>query len=360
VLPVAVNAAREPNARVWWVCCGALTATAVVAARATARLEPAGPAANPAARRRFAPPSAGTLWAARAAVAALVALLAVKGIAEPYRAALACRAGEVALAAGEPALADFQRAVELAPHQEVYRVKLSAAAQAASRRAAAPAERACLLLLARQAAEKALRLAPDATGHANLGTLLAEMAPQRLASADEALAELDRAVAADPNNAWVLAEAGQSALLLGRPARARDYFTRGLAIEPEGARLHAGLGTVALAARQFDQAAGLLERADKADWHGDYQAQLDAAQSAALANLGAGHLPFAEWLAARVLRDRPERPEPRLIHARVLEVLGRPAAALAEYRQVLAVAPQNVPARNGVRRLEVRTAGDTP
>jgi O-antigen ligase/tetratricopeptide (TPR) repeat protein len=301
------------------------------------------------------PRPSGALWAARAAVVALTGLLAVKGVAEPYAADLACRAGEVALAAGEPRLDDFLRAVELAPHQEFYRLKLSAAAQAAAREATSPEDGARLLRLARGAAEEALRLAPSALGHANLGGVLTDMVPPGLASADEALAEFDRAIAADPNNACFLADAGQSALRLGRPGRAHDYFARGIAVEPDGARPRAGLGIVALAQRQFGEAAALLERAEGAEWHGDHQAHLDACQSEALADLGAGRLRSAELVAAMVVSQRPARLEPRLTYARVLEVLGRTGEALAEYRQALAIAPDNVPARNGVRRLEAQT-----
>jgi tetratricopeptide (TPR) repeat protein len=292
------------------------------------------------------------LWASRTAVAALVALLAMLGIVRPYGAAMACRSGEVAAADGESGLDDFRRAVRLAPHDEFCQLKVSDAAHAAARTAPAQ-ERPALFEEARRAADEAVRLAPgSAAARASLAGVLTEMAAAGLASPDEALAEFDRAIAADPNNTTLLAEAGQSAVLLSRLGPAHDYFRRGLAVEPASGRLWAGLGTLALTVRDFDDAVTLLQRADAAEWHGDFPARLEARQSGALALLATGNLHQAEWSAAVVLRERPGSLKPHLIRARALELLNRRDEALAEYRAALALAPDDVPARNGVRRLE--------
>jgi len=367
VLAVAVNTAEGSDARLWWTCCGLLATAAIAAVWAVARLAPAaGRICNPADRSTDGSPirpAFWLLWGARAAVLAVTVLLAVKCVVEPYQAALACRAGDVALASGESAVDDYQQAVALAPHQEVGWMKLAGAAQLAARNAATPEERRGLFGLARRATDEVLRLEPsNACGHANRGALLTEMAAQGLADPDEALAEFDRATAADPNNAWILATAGQSALMLGRSANARDYFTRGLVIDPDCARLRAGLGALALAAKHFGEARGLLEEAYAADWHGDQEAWINGLQGLALAHLATGDLGHCEELTRSMVSQWPDRTEPHLIHARALEMLGLPDKALAEYRRALVLAPQNVPARNGVGRLEavVRGAGGGP
>jgi O-antigen ligase/tetratricopeptide (TPR) repeat protein len=381
VLPFALNGAEEPATGLWWLCCGVLTATAAAAAWAVLRALPSPAPAQPAAP--WGRPRLAALWAARVAVVVLAGWLAVRWVAEPHAASLACRAAALAQDDGEPCLDHFERAVELAPHQVIYWVKLSAAAQAAARAAGTPEERNRLLQQARGAAEAETRLEPaSAQGNANLGSVLTELAAQGQFPADEALAAYDRAVTADPNNSYFLAAAGQAALLLGRPDRARDAFTRALALDPDYARPRAGLGLLALEARRFDEAADLLEAAAEGDWHNDDQVRVDAYQALAVAYLGSGlvgdparafiarhqgsalaqcgakPVQAAERCAALVIRERPQRPEPRLIRARVLELLGRPAEALAEYRKVLTLAPQNGPARNDVRRLEAAGVRD--
>jgi O-antigen ligase/tetratricopeptide (TPR) repeat protein len=352
ILPVALNMVEAQGTAAWWACCILLAAAAAAATWGIwGVLSPARASVGPRPARRA--PAGAAIWAARAAVVALVVVAALKWVAEPYAAAVACRSGEMALAAGEPALADFREAVALAPHDEFYRVKLSAAARAAAASTADPHDHADLLSLARAAAEEGVRLAPASVpDQANEAGVLVEMARQGMASADEALAAFDEAVALDPINATLLAEAGESALLLGRPNAARDYFERGLAAEPGSGRLCAGLGRCALAHRQFEEAAALLDRADAAEWHGEGNAHATALQAAATAHLGAGHLAAAEAYAAKAVQGAPESTMARLLHARALEVLGRRAEALAEYRRALDFSPADTAAQNGLRRLE--------
>jgi O-antigen ligase/Tfp pilus assembly protein PilF len=353
VLLFAVNM-TEGSGR-GWACCALLAAVAVGVAWAVGRIE------NPSETKRDGlkiRPTA-TLWGVRAAIVAVTIFVAVQVVVEPFQASLACRAGDLTLTAGESAVDDYQQAAALAPHQVVCWMKLAGASQAAARSAATPAERVRLFHLGRQATEEAVRLEPtSASAHLNHGTLLAEMATQGLADTDEALAELDRATAADPNNAWLLATAGQSALMLRRMAKAEDYFTRGLAIDPDYARLRAGFGAVALVEQHYGEARKWLEEAYAADWHGDQEAWFNGVQGLALAYLATGDLAHCEELATSAVSIWPDRPEPRLILARVLEVRGRAAPALAEYRQALALAPQNAAASNGVRRLEPVVRGE--
>jgi O-antigen ligase/tetratricopeptide (TPR) repeat protein len=358
LLPVAVNTAQDAGAAAWCLCGGVLAATAGAAVWAAVRSCQTGGSFL---TTDNWPLTTARTTAVRAVVVAVVLLLVMKWVVEPYRAALACRAGDEALAAGDSAVEDCQRAAALAPHQEVYWVKLAAAAQADARRAGSPEERGRLLGVARRAADEALRLAPSsAVDHVNLGGLLAEMAAHGPADADEAVAELDQAAAADPNNAYLLANAGQSALLAGRPDSAERYFTRGLASDPNYARLIAGLGRVALARRRFPEAVTLLERAEAAEWHAESEAEYDNLQSLAFAYLGIGYIDPSANLARVVVAKRPDRPEPRLLLARACELLGRTAEALAEYRRALALAPDDKAARNGVRRLEMSLGGQVP
>jgi O-antigen ligase/Tfp pilus assembly protein PilF len=359
ILPVILNAPEAVGSGTWWVCCGVLAVTAAAATWAMVRLG-AGGERHPVPITRYSVPSTPHrfLWAGRAGIVALTALLAVLWVVRPYGAAMACRSGEVVVADGESGVTQFRRAARLAPHDEFYRVKLSEALRAVAR-SAAPPQRAPFLAEARRAAEEAVRLAPaSAADRACLAGVLAELAALGLASADEALAEFDRAIAADPNNTCLLAEAGQAALLLGRTQAADDYFKRGTRVERHSGRLYLGLGCVALAWRHYDEAEALLAYADVGEWHGDFPARLDSCQSLALAHLACGDLADAERCAACVIQRRPDRPQPRLIRARALELLGRRDEALAEYRTARALAPDDVAARNGVRRLDAARPGN--
>jgi O-antigen ligase/Tfp pilus assembly protein PilF len=197
--------------------------------------------------------------------------LLAAGVVWPYRANLACRAGD-RLLGEEPrrAVACFERATRLDPSKELYWVQLGAGAQLAARSAPVPAERRQLLLLARHAFERALHLVPvNVFHHANLGRLLGELAREGLAAPGQAFAAFDAALAADRYNAYFYVDAATTALVLGDGARARAYATRGLDVYPHFGPLRAQLGYLALLEKRPDEAAGLLDEALRSDWYGD-------------------------------------------------------------------------------------------
>jgi O-antigen ligase/tetratricopeptide (TPR) repeat protein len=281
----------------------------------------------------------------------VIAFLYVLG---PYRADMACCRGEQLLSEdADRAMRDYERAVALAPSYEIYWVKLAAGAQSAAHQQKGTVPLRRRLLQARQALERAVQLVPaNPANHANFGRVLAELARQGWADPNEAFGELERAIAADPNNASFLATAGHTALTFGQPERARQYFARGLKIDPDNGSLSSGLGGVALAERHLPEALAHLLESLGHDWHGDDDARLHG-----LVLLGAVHLQLnqpeqAQRATQRVLQQRPHWPEPRFLLARSFEVQGMREAAVVEYRKVQAEFPGHVPSRDALARLQ--------
>jgi tetratricopeptide (TPR) repeat protein len=283
--------------------------------------------------------------------------VAVVGVHRPYRAACACRRGECLQAeAPHRALAHYERAVALAPEQDVYWVKLAAAAQVAAQAAPTPPEREALLRRALRALEHATALVPaNPAHHANLGRLLSQMAAVGLAPPGRVLAAFEDALALDPNNPCVLADAAQAALSMRRWDEADAYLGRGLALDPGCALFWAGRGRRAVAGRRPDEAARYLVEALRADWRGDEEAYWEAAELLSVVRLGQGQYEGARSLADAVVGRHPDWPRPRFTLARALEALGRPDAARAEYRCLVEHDPGHGAARLALRRLEGRS-----
>jgi O-antigen ligase len=160
---------------------------------------------------RPAPAGWGTRLPQAAVWAAAVAAAAV-GVHRPYRAACACHRGDCLQAeAPRQALPHYERAVALAPEQDVYWFKLAAGAQVAAQAAPTGPEREGLLRRALRALERAAALVPaNPAHHANLGRLLSQLAGAGLAPAGRVLPAFEAALALDPNNPCVLADAAQN------------------------------------------------------------------------------------------------------------------------------------------------------
>jgi tetratricopeptide (TPR) repeat protein len=281
------------------------------------------------------------------------AALVVLGVWVPLRANRIAHVGD-ALLGEEPrqALACFRQAVAIDGGQDVYWVKLAGAAQAASQTVSSPSERHRLLREALQATERARDLVPvSAYHHANLGQLLAALAGEGAASADRVFAEFDTALARDPTNVYFYLDAGRCALALGKPARADGYALGGLRLFPEFAPFRAQRAYAAIARDRCDLALPLLCEALFQDWHGDLDGYRAAACTLAATLLRLDRLPEALAVARDVVAMTPEREEPRLILAQILEKLGRTDEAVAEYRRLLDTRAGQEPARQALARL---------
>ncbi len=308
---------------------------------------------SPASRgvRAVAPPPARGVAVAVGGLVGAVSLVVV--VVRPLAAAWAAQQG-VLLTPAQPAAAveRLQRAVTLDPINELYWVKLGAAAHAQARRTAGAEPRVRALQQARAAFERARRLVPASSfNHANLGRVLADLARDEQLPPAEAFVHFDRALAMDPNNAYFYVDAATAALTLGDLERARGYARRGSALYPRFGLLRAQVGYVALAERRPAEAVEPLRQALADDWHG-----ADQAQALAASNLAAGYLqlrrPSDAHAAARLALERaPALADARFNLAKALEGLGRPGEAMAEYRRVLAEQPDYALAREALRAL---------
>jgi O-antigen ligase len=290
------------------------------------------------------------LGVSHAAVAlATIAALYILVI-RPMQGSVACASGDhvVAIAPRE-ALACYERAVALTPEDDHAWTQLGAAASQASRQAADLDERRRLLGQAGAAFERAAALVPAAPCcHANLGRLLGEMTAAGLARGDDALAQWDVALAAEPRNAVFLAEAARTALAVGRYDRARSWIARGLEIYPQYGLLYAQQGACDFAEGRLDRAADALEHALHADWHYDGEGVAHALATFAAVELARNEYDHANQLAGAACGFDPGWATPCLLKARALRGLGRGDEAGNQYRRVLTLDPDNAEARAAV------------
>jgi tetratricopeptide (TPR) repeat protein len=281
-------------------------------------------------------------------VAALLLL-----VARPLAAAWAAQQG-ILLTPTDPAQAveRLTRAVKLDPANELYWVKLGAAAQAYARTLREPPARRTTLEAARAAFGRALQLSPaNSYNHANLGRVLADLAQVEAAAPGEAFAAFDQALSIDPNNAYFYADAANAAMILGDYDRAREYAERGSQRYPRFALTSALLGHVALARRRPAEAIAPLQRAVDGDWHGADRLRVAAASNLAAAYLELGRPAEAEAAARVALERAPNFADARFNRGRALERLGRRGEAVEEYRRALADQPDHLPARQALRAL---------
>ncbi len=131
----------------------------------------------------------------------------------------------------DAAAARLERAIALAPGDPEARLFLA--------RAYARLER---VDDAVQCYREAIRLAPvnapvNAAAHAELGALLVAQGRE-----DDAIASLERAVAAEPGSSAALGHLGLALLAAHRPRQAADVLRRAVALDPADAALHCRLG----------------------------------------------------------------------------------------------------------------------
>jgi tetratricopeptide (TPR) repeat protein len=281
--------------------------------------------------------------------AAALALLVFR----PVAAAWAAQQG-ILLTPSEPARAvtRLERAVALDPGNELYWVKLGAAAQAYARTVRDAPTRRSALQQAHAAFARAARLAPaNSYNHANVGRVLADQAQLGDAAPGAAFAAFDRALRIDPNNAYFYADAANAAMILGDYDRAHEYAERGAQLYPSFALTRALLGHIALARRKPAEAVEPLQQAVNGDWHGAERLRVAAASNLAAAYLELERPAEAEAAARVAIARAPNFSDARFNRGRALERLGRRAEAIEEYRRALADQPDHVPARQALRAL---------
>jgi tetratricopeptide (TPR) repeat protein len=288
--------------------------------------------------------------------------LAVWGVVRPLRASAECRMGQAWIASSPGrAVPHFEEAVALDPTRDVCLAKLGTAALLIARTTADGGVRRQELERAREAFTTALARVPaESYHHANLGRLRTELARDGLGSAAEAFAAYDEALARDPANGHILADAALSSLVLGDTGRARQYATRAVTLYADFAPPLAVLGFLALQEGNDAEAVRLLREARAGQWRGDENARQIATGNLAAALLRVGRPDEALVPAREAVELTPDNAELRFNLGRALELLGRREEAAAEYQRILARHPGYTPAREALQALSGSPAPGGP
>jgi tetratricopeptide (TPR) repeat protein len=182
--------------------------------------------------------------------------------------------------------------------------------------------------------------------------MLTEFAALGMATPAQVYAAFDEALSRDPHEANFHVQAANAALRLGDSSAARRYATRAVELYPRFGPPRAQLGYLTLLEGQPEHAARLLREALDGEWHGDTAAWVAASGNLAAALLSLGHLDEARQAASAAVAEAPQSPQARLVLGQVLEQSGAREDALAQYRWVLTLQPDHVPAREALRRLD--------
>ena len=169
----------------------------------------------------------------------------------------------------------------------------------------------------------------DGAARNNLGNLL-----RRAGRLEEALAELDRAIAAAAGEPYFFHNRGLVLQGLGRAEAALADQARALALRADYAEAHAARGTVLAGGGRHEEALACLEEAVRLD---PGLAEAWTERGNALAGLDR----FAEALASyeRAAALDPRAPRPLALAGVALMALGRCEEALVRQRRALALAP---------------------
>jgi tetratricopeptide (TPR) repeat protein len=195
--------------------------------------------------------------------------LVVAWVLEPLRASLACRRGDHWLSTDlGRAVTEYQGALAHAPEDDFYWAHLGAVIRANLDRAASRDERRWLVELGRDTYARAAALVPvNAFYHVGLGRSQMELARLHLARPEQALAEYDRALRLDENNAMFYADAANSALVLEQLERADQYATHGCTRYPNFGLLHAHRGYVAYLRGHLAEAIRIVAESLQKEWY---------------------------------------------------------------------------------------------
>jgi tetratricopeptide (TPR) repeat protein len=173
---------------------------------------------------------------------------------------------------------------------------------------------------------------------------------RELARLDDAEREARKALAAQPQDAELLAELSHVLYLADRPREGEEAASAAIAVEPDNAYAHRRRAYNLAMLQRYDEAVEAARASMSLDPHnpraiGAYADALDYA----------GRLEEAEQAAHRAADLAPESPWPHSLLGRIKERRRQLAPALSAYTEAARLAPENPEFRRRIAALECRT-----
>jgi O-antigen ligase/tetratricopeptide (TPR) repeat protein len=293
-------------------------------------------------------------WGWYGCVVTAATVLVWTKVVRPLGAQIACRDGDrVVEQDADAASSHYLRAAVWDPVDDRYPVRQADVAQRLASAAVTPSDRHRCLKEAEAALSRAASLVPQSPyHHANLARVRAELAPHDLSLAPLAFAEWDIALSLDPANAWFLAEAARTAMVLNDRDRLQAWADRCIQLYPRFAPPHAHIGAAALREGRFSEAVEALHRALQREWHDDQDGAERARASLAAAYLGLQRWSDAAYQAREVLERRPRWATAHYLLGQALVGEGRRDEALYQFRQALSADPEHAPSQAAINQLQ--------
>jgi tetratricopeptide (TPR) repeat protein len=256
---------------------------------------------------------------------ASVAIAMARLVIVPWLAHQACSRADQTLADNSAtALADYEQAVRLDPHWDVYWSKLAGARQWAALRTTDRAERQALLQAAEAAWERLVQQNPlCGAHHDNRGRCLALLCQEGLCQPHAVFAAFEKALSHDPSNPLFHADAADAALRLGDRDKAWDFASAGVKDQFQCGPLYGQIGYLFLQRHVLDEAVRYLEEALAGFWDGHEDWRQAAQANLIVAYHHAHEYQKLERLASHFLEARPDMPVIRALLADAREKLGR-------------------------------------
>jgi tetratricopeptide (TPR) repeat protein len=264
----------------------------------------------------------------------------------------------------EGALRWFEQAAALAPEEQKYWVRQGMVAITAARSPGISLEeRRNLLLRARSASERAIEMIdPDPVAHAQHAHALLELTGVGLATPAATLAAFDRAIALDPANPLLLAQAGGAALKLHDLARLQYCLASGLDSYPKCRQLRMLAAFADFHRDRFaDAECRLFElfppHVDLRDYP-DEDSEIHGMAVLAACHVKSHQLDRAIRLAKFAVDLRPANLLARWTLAHALERTGKHREAADQLEKLLELQPGNPAVRQALDRVRSQESGD--
>jgi len=208
-----------------------------------------------------------------------------------------------------------------------------------------------------QTARRATELAPaSATAWEQLGTMYAQVAGLAPEARQWAIDAFSRAIELEPSNPVLYLWRGQLQNAMQKPEEARRDLARAIELKPNYLEAHIVMAAAMEAAGDRDGAVEVLEQALP---YGSGNMEFLVQLARAYVNRGAGddHA-SAERILNALLARNPDYANARFIRGTLYEKQGKIAEALADFRKVEELNPDNAEVKAKIRGLSSTEEGD--